>query len=132
MKPSITGKKFESLWKKRRKIAQELKKGEKNKTILYGSKKYKEKYSEIKKIGKILDKKTVSFKSWFGFFVFSVYYGSRLGFPIWAIKNSTKYFNEAVKNFFSFKKIGLGFKWHKLKNESYRIDSFIYPHRKPK
>jgi|TARA_Y100000034_G_C6744139_1_gene330382 hypothetical protein len=132
IKPSITDKEFKKLWKKRRIVSQELKKGMENKKIPHGSKKFKEKYGKFKKIGKILDEKTVSFKDWLTFFIFSLYFGLYIGNFFWAIKNSTKYFKEATKKFFSFKEMGLGFKWHKLKNEQYRIDSFIYPHRKPK
>jgi len=132
MKPSITKEKFHKLWKKGRKISQELKKGMSNKTIPYNSKKFKAKWKEIAEIEKILDKKTISFKNWFEFFIFSVYFGSWQGLFLWSIKNSTKYFWEATKYFFSSKKIGLGFKWYKLKDENYIIDSFIYPYRKPK
>lgn len=132
MKPSITKKEFHKLWKKERKISQELKKGMENKTIPYNSKKFKEKWKEVEKIEKILDEKTISFKNWFVFFIFSIYFGCREGLFLWSIKNSTKYFWKATKDFFSLKKIGLGFKWYKLKDENYIIDSFIYPYKKTK
>lgn len=131
MEPSISHKEFKKLWKKSRKIAQELKKGAEDKTIIYNSKKFKDKWGEIKQIEEILDEKSISFKNWFSFFIFSVYFGIWQGLFIWSIKNSTKYFLESIKDFFSFKKMGLGFRWYKLKNGDYIIDSFIYPYRKP-
>ena len=132
MKPSITEKEFNKLWKKRQRISQELKKGRENKKIPHGSKKFGKKWKEIEKIEKVLYEKTVSFKDWLTFFIFSIYFGLYIGNFFWAIKNSTIYFKEATKNFFSFKKMGLGFKWYKLKNERYTISSFVYPYRKPK
>jgi len=132
MKPSITKGEFYRLWKKRRKISQELKKGMENKTIPHNSKKFKEKWKAVEEIEEILDEKTISFKSWFVFFIFSIYFGMSMGHPFWAIKNSTKYFWKATEYFFSLKKIELGFKWYKLKDENYIINSFIYPYKKPK
>ena len=131
MKPSISFEEFKKLRRKVSKIAQELKKGREDKTISYNSKKFKNKWDELKKIEKIIDKKSISFKNWLSFFIFSIYFGSWEGLFTWSIKNSTKYFWKAVKDLFSLNRVGTGFRWYKLKDGTYIIDSFIYFCRNP-
>ena len=132
MKPSLSEKEFHKLWKKEHKLSKELKKGMKTKKIPYNSKKFKEKWKEIEEIEEILNKKSIDFKSWFEFFIFSIYFGSLEGLFLWSLKNSTKFLKESIKSFFSLKKVGIGFRWYKLKDKSYIIDSFIYPYKKLK
>ncbi len=128
MKPSITKKEFNRLWKKRYKIALEF-----PRKIKLKSKKDKERWNKIKKITKKLDKNAIKFKSWFAFFIFSIYFGSWEGLFLWSIRNSTRYFLKAIKYSFASKPYGLEFKWYKLKGEYYYIiDSSIYPHKKSK
>ncbi len=128
MKPSITKKEFNTLWKKRYKIALEF-----PRKIKLKSKKDTEKWNQIKKITEKLDKESIKFKSWVVFFIFSIYFGSWEGLFLWSIRNSTRYFFKAIKYSFASKPYGLEFKWYKLKGGYYYIiDSSIYPPKKSK
>ena len=120
MKPLIDEKEFNKLWKKRYNLARKLQKLKRH------SKEYKEKGSQFDKITKTLEKNTIKFKSWFVFFIFSVYLGILQAIPFWAIKHSVKYFPEATKHFFRTKPYEIGFMWYKTKDNIYSIDSFIY------
>ena len=126
LKPTLFEKEFRRLWRKRGVLAQETKK------IKYGSKKYKDKFHQIEKITKQLDKTSISFKSWLEFFLFSIYYGLLEGMFCWAIRYSTKYFPKAAAEFFRLRSFETGFRWYKLKKYRYIIDSFIYPIKKLK
>ena len=126
IKPLIDEKGFKRLWKKKYNLAKKLQKLKRN------SKEYKKRGNQFDKITKTLEKNTIKFKSWFVFFIFSIYFGLLQGIPFWAIKHSAKYFPEATKHFFRIKPYEVGFMWYKIKGGMYLIDSFIYLPRKLK
>jgi len=123
IKPSLTEREFNKSWKEGWKIAQELKKDIKKTK----SENFKKRYNQMKEIDKKMDNTGIQFKSWFLFFIFSIYFGLWIGNFFWAIKKSTKDFWEVMKNPFleNFKK---EFKWYKVSSgntEKYIIHSYI-------
>lgn len=122
IKPSLNEKEFNELWKKGLEIAKRLKKEK------YGSKEFKGRYSKMKEMERKMDDTGIQFKSWFLFFIFSLYYGLWVGNFFWAIKKSTKDFWKVIKHPFleDFKK---EFKWYKISSnqtEKYIIHSYVF------
>lgn len=86
-------------------------------------KKLKQLVKEGDEINKELNKGVILFKSYIFFLFFSIYYGLYIWKPIWAIKNSLKFFPKALKNLFKINKIEARFAWNKYKKNK---DTYYY------
>ena len=101
-KDLLTESELKELIKEKAKYSKKILRKE-NRSPKASTKKLNQLIKEGKEINKKLDKGIVSFKSYIVFLLFSIYYGTYVGLPIWSIKNSIKYFPKAFKNFFKLK-----------------------------
>lgn len=123
-KEILTKSEFKKLLKKKKAYRKKVSKKE-NRIPKASLAKLKKLSKEGEELNKEFFKGAIFFKSYFVFFLFSFYYGTCRGCPIWSIKNSIKLLPKALKNFFNIPFLEPRYFWNQIKDKEDKIEYYI-------
>lgn len=123
-KEILTESEFKKLLKKKKEYRKKVSKKE-NRIPKASTAKLKKLLKEGENLNNEFFKGAIFFKSYFVFFLFSFYYGTCTGHPIWSIKNSLSLLPKALKNFFDIPLTEPKYFWNQIKNKEGKTEYSI-------